>query len=137
MQDYEGRTVSGRLVAKVNFLQLNHENDEINLRTYHFSSYKSEEIVDAEKFFSEHLIKIGSRLDNFNCEGSNLLLKNISHIHVVLSLRKSLCNVKTFTSQDPPCLDAEIHYEGNLNQSEVKRIKGIENAQAFERVKSH
>ena len=46
----------------------------------------SEKVYDVNEFFVRHMTKIASRLDSFNVNGSNLLLKNIAHVHVVLTL---------------------------------------------------
>ena len=55
-------------------------------RFYHFSSYQSEKVYDVNDFFERHMTKIASRFDSFNTNGSNLLIKNIAHIHVLLTL---------------------------------------------------
>lgn len=77
--------VKARLVAKLNFLHFNNEND-VDERAYHFPSFSSEEIDDPKEFFIRHLLKIGQQLDNFNARGSNLLMKNIEHIHILITL---------------------------------------------------
>lgn len=79
------KIVSARLIAKINFIHVNNESNEVEERAYHFASFQSEIVNDAEDFFERHMTKIASRLDSFNKNGSNLLLKNIAHIHVVLS----------------------------------------------------
>ena len=72
-----------RLVAKVNF---NHIlTDEV--RSYHFGSYSSELVTDAKEFFERHMLKISQRLEEFNHHGSNLVIRNISHIHIQLSCK--------------------------------------------------
>lgn len=78
--------LKARLVAKVNFLHFNNEKVMTEERSYHFPSYSSEEVVDPKEFFIRHMLKIGKYLDNFNERGSNLLLKNIEHVHVLLTL---------------------------------------------------
>lgn len=75
-----------RLVAKVNFFHMNNETHETEERSYHFSSYSPEEVDDPFEFFTRHMLKIGNNLTNFNHRGSNLLLKNIQHIHILLTL---------------------------------------------------
>lgn len=84
--------VHARLVAKVNFIHLNNVTQEEKERAYHFASYRSEHVDDVENFYRRHMKKIASRLDSFNVNGSNLLIKNIAHIHIQ-------CN---FTSRQRP-----------------------------------
>lgn len=75
-----------RLIAKVHFKHLGKDNEEED-RFYHFSSYRSEEVVDAKEFFTRHMLKISQRLDDFNVQGSNLVIHSISHIHIQLSCK--------------------------------------------------
>ena len=86
VEKFTDKLISARLIAKVNFIHINNVTNEIEERFYHFASYKSEKVYDANEFFTRHMTKIASRLDSFNVNGSNLLLKNIAHIHVVLTL---------------------------------------------------
>ena len=72
-----------RLVAKVIFKHIPTE----ELRAYHFGSYAAEYVDDPQDFFQRHMMKISQRMDDFNHHGSNLLIYNISHIHIQL-----LCN---------------------------------------------
>ena len=82
---FSDRRISARLIAKVDYFQLNNEHQTVNERSYHFPSYSSEEIVDVYDFFVRHMMKIASRMDSFNANGSNLLIKKIEHIHIQLS----------------------------------------------------
>ena len=82
-----GRRVLGRLVAKVNYTHINSMTNEENDRSYHFPSYSSEEIEDVEDFYTRHMTKIISRMDSFNKNGSNLMIKNVEHIHIQLSVK--------------------------------------------------
>lgn len=82
---FNDKRVSGRLVAKVNFNHLNSETQQVSERAYHFPSYASEEVIDVEDFFIRHMMKIASRMDSFNENGSNLVIKNIEHIHIQLT----------------------------------------------------
>lgn len=82
---FSGKRVSGRLIAKVNFTHFNSETGQDSNRAYHFPSYQSEEVIDVEDFFTMHMMKIASRLDSFNVNGSNLVIKNIEHIHIQLT----------------------------------------------------
>jgi hypothetical protein len=86
VNSFPEKDVIARLVAKVNFIHVNNLKDEMEERSYHFPSYRSEKVFDAEKIFKEHMTKIASRLDSFNTNGSNLLLKNIAHIHILITL---------------------------------------------------
>ena len=72
-----------RLVAKVIFKHIPTE----ELRTYHFGSYAAELVDEPEDFFQRHMMKIAQRMEDFNEHGSNLIIVNISHIHIQL-----LCN---------------------------------------------
>jgi len=78
--------VKARLVAKVNFIHVNNETNETEERAYHFPSYSVEEVTNPQDFFIRHMLKIGNYLDSFTERGSNLLLKNIEHIHILLTL---------------------------------------------------
>ena len=71
-----------RLIAKVNFIHLNNLTLKEDKRSYHFVSYKMERVDDVDDFYQRHMQKIASRLDSFNVNGSNLLIKNIPHIHI-------------------------------------------------------
>ena len=84
MERYEGDRVLGRLVAKVNFLHMNADGREEE-RTYHFPSYKTHEVEDPLLFFKSNMMKIANRLETFNKDGSNLLLKNIEYIHILIT----------------------------------------------------
>ena len=75
--------------AKVRFLAkviVEHVPTE-EFRAYHFSSYASEYVDDPQDFFERHMLKTSQRMDDFNEHGSNLVIYNISHIHIQL-----LCN---------------------------------------------
>ena len=86
MKTFNGKFVTGRLVAKVNFIHFNKETDENEERAFHFSSFKSENIKNETDFFKRHMTKIASRLESFNANGSNLLIKSIEHIHILLNV---------------------------------------------------
>lgn len=85
---HESRCVLGRLVAKVNYVHFNAITNEEEIRAYHFPSYSSEEIENVDEFFVKHMTKIASRMDSFHSHGSNLVIKNIEHIHIQLTLKK-------------------------------------------------
>ena len=82
-----GKRVLGRLVAKVNYTHINSLTNETSDRAYHFPSYSLEEIEDVEDFYTRHMTKIIMRMDSFNNNGSNLMIKNIEHIHIQLSIK--------------------------------------------------
>lgn len=71
-------TISARLVARVTYEQLNSE----RVVSYYHPSYKAEVIEDATEFFITHMLKISERMDSFNQNGSNLVIKNIDEIHI-------------------------------------------------------
>ena len=85
IESFNDKNVSARLIAKVNFIHVNAETNEMEERPYHFTSYKSERVFDIDDFFTHHMMKIASRLDSFNRNGSSLLIKNIEHLHVCIS----------------------------------------------------
>ena len=85
---FKGNRVCGRLIAKVDYIHVNNIFDNVSERSYHFPSYSSEEIVDVYDFFVKHMTKIARRMDSFNANGSNLLIKKIEHIHIQLSFKK-------------------------------------------------
>ena len=85
IETFSNKRISARLVAKVNFEHINNISGNTEERSYHFPSYSNEDVIDPYDFFVRHLQKIVSRLDTFNSSGSNLLLKNIEHIHIHLT----------------------------------------------------
>lgn len=85
VSSFNGKRLAGRLIAKINFLHINPETNREEVRSYHFTSYKSEEIENVEEFFVRHMSKIAHRLEMFAKNGSNLVIKNIEHIHIQLS----------------------------------------------------
>ena len=86
IQSFPNNDIYARLVAKVSFQHFNNFNNENEERFYHFASYSTEKVVQPNEFFDRHMTKIASRLDAFNENGSNLLLKGIPRIHILLSL---------------------------------------------------
>ena len=77
------KRVKARLVAEVEFIKINHE-DEV--ASFHFASHQMEWVEDSEDFYERHFGKIISRLDQFNNQGSNLLVNRIKHIHIRLNV---------------------------------------------------
>ena len=84
-QSFKNKRIIARIVAKVNFSHVNMNSSEESVRPYHFPSYNAEQVEDVEDFFIKHMMKIASRLDSFAKNGSNLIMKNIEHIHIHLS----------------------------------------------------
>ena len=80
----DNKTISGRLVALVNYFHMEKEEDV----HYFHPSYQSEIIEDAETFFSRHMLKICQRMENFNHHGSNFIIKNIQEIHIHINVCK-------------------------------------------------
>ena len=83
--EYNTKPLMSRLVAKVNFQHINYVTGVIEERSYHFTSFKSEKVTMPDEFFKRHMEKIASRMDTFTSHGSNLIIKNIEHIHIQLS----------------------------------------------------
>ena len=81
----KGKTIRARLIAKVNYHHINDKQEVDDTRSYHFPSYQVEIVNDVEDFFTRHLMKIVSRMDSFNANGSNLLIDRIEHIHIALT----------------------------------------------------
>ena len=75
IESFGDENVYARLIAKVNFIHVNMVSNEIEERPYHFTSYQSEKVLDIDEFFTRHMMKIASRLDAFNRNGSNLIIK--------------------------------------------------------------
>lgn len=75
------KTMKGRLVARVRYIQVDTENEV----AYYHPSYRSEVIEDMEQFYMTHMLKIAQRMDDFNKNGSNLIIKSIDEIHLHLS----------------------------------------------------
>ena len=73
----KGETVSGRLVALVKYFHI----DKEEIVSYYHPSYQAEVIEEADNFYFDHMLKIGERMNNFNHQGSNLIMKNIQEIH--------------------------------------------------------
>ena len=86
IHSFKATKILGRLIAKVNFQHFNSQTNDQSSRSYHFTSYQSEEIVDVEDFYVRHMTKIASRLDTFNQNGSNLIIENIECIYIQLSI---------------------------------------------------
>lgn len=74
-----------RLIAKVNYFHLNEYQKIISERSYHFPSYQSENVINAQDFFTRHMAKIASRMDAFHTNGSNLIIDKIEHIHIAIT----------------------------------------------------
>lgn len=85
IEKFSSKRILARLVAQVTFTHINDTTENTEERSYHFPSYSIEEVIDSEAFFVKHIEKVVSRLDTFNSNGSNLLLKRIEHIHIQLS----------------------------------------------------
>lgn len=76
------KTIKGRLVARMCYIRINKENDTADEITHYIPSYRSEIIDNAQDFFITHMMKIGQRMENFNANASNLIIHNISEIHL-------------------------------------------------------
>ena len=84
MKRYKNRHVLGRLIAKVNFIHTNSDGEKQE-RSYHFPSFKAHEIEGPLLFFKVNMMKIAERLDTFNKEESSFVLKNVEHIHILIT----------------------------------------------------
>ena len=75
-----------RLIAECEYQRLNAVQEVIETTSYHFASYSSERVTNAQSFYTRHLEKIASRMDTFHKQGSNLIFQRIKHIHIALSI---------------------------------------------------
>ena len=82
--DYHNKdkTISGRLVALVNYFHI----DKEEIVSYYHPSYRAEVIDNAETFYFDHMLKIGDRMENFNRHGSNFIIHNVKEIHVHITV---------------------------------------------------
>ena len=78
-EKFKDKIIKARLVANVRFI-----NSKDEIYNHHFPSYQMETVWDVEEFFENHMLKIASRLDNFNAKCSNLLIDSVEHIHIAL-----------------------------------------------------
>ena len=85
-QELETCTYKARLIAECEYQRLNEVQDVIETVSYHFGSYSSERVTNAQSFYTRHLEKIASRMDTFHRRGSNLVFQRIKHIHIALSI---------------------------------------------------
>lgn len=78
----ERKTIKGRLVARVVYISMNSEEKV----AYYHPSYQTEFIHDSEEFFTQHMLKIAQRMEEFNHNGSNLIIEMIDEIHLHFSI---------------------------------------------------
>ena len=77
-----GKILKGRLIARVVYTSLLDDDTSV---VYYHPSYSMETIHDAKRFYTEHMMKIARRMDNFNENGSNLIIDRIDEIHLHFS----------------------------------------------------
>lgn len=85
METFKNKLVKVRLIAKIEFAAIK-DGKEMEIRHYHFTSYQAEYVEDCEEFFKRHMLKIASRLSEFNKNGSNLVMKRICDCHIALTI---------------------------------------------------
>lgn len=85
MEIFENKNVKVRLIAKIEFIVIK-DGKEIEVRHYHFTSYPAEYVEDRKEFFERHMLKIASRLSEFNKRGSNLVMKRICDCHIAVNI---------------------------------------------------
>ena len=78
----QDRTVKGCLVARVTYVRLSTEEEVV----YYHTSSPAEVIDDATEFFIAHMLKIGERMATLHANGSNLLIKAITCIHMQITV---------------------------------------------------
>ena len=79
---FGGNGLKGDLCAKVRYLRCTTGKEE----SYYHASSPSEMVTIPTQFFKEHMLRIGSRIDNMNERGSMLLITAIEEIHVRMSV---------------------------------------------------
>ena len=89
MKDFKDKTDSVRLAAKVNFVHVNQETNEMDERNYRLPSFSSEKVVDVKELYDRYMNKISYPLEELTCNGSSLLINDIAHIHIHLTVSKS------------------------------------------------
>ena len=85
MEKFKDKVIKVRLIAKIEFASIR-DNKEIDFHHYHFTSYQAEYVHNRREFFKRHMLKIASRLSEFNKNGSNLVMKRISDCHIAVSI---------------------------------------------------
>ena len=77
-----------RLVALCVYERINNDGEVIGTETYHHTSYRSTwcSYLKAEEFYSEHMMKIASRIEEFQTNGSSLRFIGYKHIHIPISV---------------------------------------------------
>ena len=85
MEKFKDKTIKVRLIVKIEFASVR-DTKEIETRHYHFTSYQAEYVNDREEFFKRHMSKIASRLNDFNKNGSNLIMKRILDCHIAITV---------------------------------------------------
>lgn len=95
MNKVKDNVVKARLIAQVNYLRMNDKHEEIGQEDYHFASYQAECVYDTKEFYTRHLTKIATRLDEFHQNGSRLLINRIKHIHIALTVCRSASHTNT------------------------------------------
>ena len=78
----KGETTSGRLVALVKYFHI----DKEEIVSYYHPSYQAEVIEEADNFYFHYMLKICERMENFNHQGSNFIMKNVQEIHFHISV---------------------------------------------------
>lgn len=84
MYHNDGKMISGRMIAYVTYFHIEKEEE---VRYFH-ASYRTEKIDNIESFFTRHMQKICERMDDFNRQGSNLLIKCIPEIHIHINVHE-------------------------------------------------
>ena len=82
MEKFQDKQVKARLIAKVNYSRLNDSHEKVRKADYHLGSYCVEEVLNTDDFYEKHILKIISRMDSFQQNGSRLIFNAISHIHI-------------------------------------------------------
>ena len=85
MEKFKDKNVKVRLIAKIEFASIR-DNKEIEFHHYHFTSYQAEYVDNRKEFFIRHMLKIASRLNDFNRNGSNLVMKRICDCHIAVTV---------------------------------------------------
>ena len=79
---YDENGLKGDLCAKVTYLRWSTGEEE----HYYHASSPSDIVMNPTRFFKQHMLRIGSRIENMNERGSNLIITAIVEIHVRMSV---------------------------------------------------
>ena len=81
---FKDNLIKAHLIEHVNYTHFP-EGEVAESVYFQFRSYGQEYVTDTSEFYTRHLRKIISRMDNFHGYGDHLLLNKINHIVIAIS----------------------------------------------------